>query len=1148
MSNETKAVRDDEAVRRRIGPWAPSGVPDLSDFDASTNFVVRAAAGSGKTTALVGRMVALVRSGVPVEDLTAITFTRKAAGEMSARFSRELEEARRDLPKDSAEYRRVVAALGNVQSTFIGTIHAFCSRLLRERPLDAGLPPDFTAGLSDRDERQLRERAWHEHLQALHDGDGDHLDQLSDCGLEAQKLASFFQRLCRFPDLEPFTDGADEPPEMDAAVAAVREKIREWSEYRPDQPVKGSDAVMKAFDKAERMVLYLGMDAPAQKAEFLSVIANVSDTDRASVKTTYWKGENVNNSSWAKILRDELLPDLIRSTVQPVLREWEAHVHRVAVACTAPAVERYHELRRREGMLTFHDLLSLTRDMLRDRPDVLRDVQERYPRLLVDEFQDTDPLQAEILSFLASNNPEETDWRACRPRDGSLFIVGDDKQSIYRFRRADKDVFEAFRQRIDDEPNGEAVDLTKNFRSRAPICTWCNDVFGDLFGDEAFADVQAEYVDFDPQRPAGPEHTSIRRKPVDAVKGNYGSRIARQDAEQIARFIQVARAGDAEPEFYHDEEGAVFRGEVRFSDFLILTRVRTRLSEYTDALARHGIPYTVTGSRDMSDSEELKAIVDVLRAALRPDDPVDAVAYLKGLLVGASDDDLYRYAMAGGSFSAFGAEEHETAIDQLDEERGGRLQDAAEQLEAVRTIVHDTRPGVGIEQLIDRTGLLAGATHPEKASEASTRAGAVMRLLHVVQAWGSDGLGWSEVVEELDLVLQGEEEMDGMTLETGQDDAVRIMNVHQAKGLEAPVVFLADPYTRGSSPTPEQHVRREHDDVVVPVIQGEGVYSKITHAPRGWHEDNERSFISEEQRIGEAEEHRLLYVAATRAERLLVVSTYPKKAGAGYWGALHPYLTDETAPVLDIPERDASESTTVEASAPDLDGARAHLEARIEAGAQKSYDETRAASDEAESSSGAAGAPGYGRALGNALHACLELLVEHRTDPPSLTAPMLRQVLEAEGILRLDRSTDATVEERVETLQRMVDSFRASWIWDEIEEASDVRTEYRFAHMTASDEGPDELTRGQVDLLYQTDDGWTVIDFKSDRLDPNNPATDAKKRAEGKYSTQVEAYVAAWRRLQGEEVDHAGIWFADADAFVSVVQSPDTTGPAESER
>jgi len=246
---------DDDPIRRRIGPWAEEGLADLDQFEPHTNFVVTAAAGSGKTTALVARMVALVRQGVDASDLTAITFTRKAAGEMSTRFFDELERTRGLLPEGSPQWERVDRALGRVQSAFIGTIHSFCSRILRERPLAAGLPPDFTAGLDDREERQLRERAWQQHLRRMNEEHPAAIEEIARYGIDPQDLTSFFKRLCTHAELTPYTDGAPEtPPNLDAAVQTARDRLRDWTERRPDPLPDGRDPAMKTFDKAERML------------------------------------------------------------------------------------------------------------------------------------------------------------------------------------------------------------------------------------------------------------------------------------------------------------------------------------------------------------------------------------------------------------------------------------------------------------------------------------------------------------------------------------------------------------------------------------------------------------------------------------------------------------------------------------------------------------------------------------------------------------------------------------------------------------------------------------------------------------------------------------------------------------------------------
>jgi ATP-dependent exoDNAse (exonuclease V) beta subunit (contains helicase and exonuclease domains) len=214
--HSASSTYDDAAVRRRIGPWQEDDVPTLSAFEPDTNFFVRAAAGSGKTTALVARMVALVRSGVPVEDLTAITFTRKAAGEMSKRFYEELRRAQTALPAEGPQRRRVTAALRDAQQAFIGTIHAFCARLLRERPIAADLPPGFVAGLEDREERELRDRAWQDYLQTVRADRPARMEALTSLGLEPEDLDAYFEQLCEHPELDPYVNAPDTVPDPDA--------------------------------------------------------------------------------------------------------------------------------------------------------------------------------------------------------------------------------------------------------------------------------------------------------------------------------------------------------------------------------------------------------------------------------------------------------------------------------------------------------------------------------------------------------------------------------------------------------------------------------------------------------------------------------------------------------------------------------------------------------------------------------------------------------------------------------------------------------------------------------------------------------------------------------------------------------------------
>jgi len=1119
---------DDTAVRERIGPWSEEGVPDLSAFEPDTNFFVRAAAGSGKTTALVARMVALVRSGVPVEDLTAITFTRKAAGEMSTRFYEELRRTQSALPDDHPQERHVRRALRNAQQAFIGTVHAFCARLLRERPIAANLPPGFTAGLEDREERELRERAWQRYHQAVRADRPEQIDALTALGVEPDDLEQYFDRLCVHPELDPYVDAPETVPDLGATVATTRDRLREWQSRRPDDLPEGRDDAMTAFDKAEKMLSHTNLETPAQKASFLELFADVSDEESADVTLKCWRGPQTDSYDWARSLRDEHLPTLVREVIQPALRQWRAYVHREVVAFVRPAVDVFAELRREEGRLSFHDLLIQTRDLLRDHPTICETIQERHPRLLVDEFQDTDPLQAEILFYLTSRDPTETTWTQCRPLPGSLFIVGDDKQSIYRFRRADMEVFESV-GRLIEETGGESVTLTKNFRSLDVICDWCDEAFEPIFENSDLADLQAPYTPFDPQRTTDGENVGLRRIEIDKVRGNWGGDIAEADAIRIAEFIRAARAGALDDRHYRDAESAVFEGGADYSDFLILTRTKARLSIYAEALAQRGIPYTVTGSEDLGDALELKALVDLLTCALRPDDAVACVAYLKGPLVGASDDDLYRFARARGTFDRMHEPVPASVWQDLDAEREALFAEAFEHLRTARHALRETRPSVALEQIVDDLGMLAGAAHPPDPAEGSLRAGRVLRTLTYVQGLAAQGLSWAEVLGELQRIVDGEEDVDSMTLETGSEDAVRVMNVHQAKGLEAPVVFLADPYSRGSGPPVRRHLRREAGELVAPIVQGSGYRQRVTHPPRGWDAptgDQDETFRDREERHEAAEERRLLYVAATRAQKLLVVSTYPAKPNDGPWAPLSPHLDAADVPELETPEIDDPDRRQT-APAPRLDEQRAERQARIRKTSQPSYRVETVTGGEADRPEDALhperSEDGYGDAFGTALHALLEQCVRARRDTPELSNEGIEAVLRREG-------AQADPED-IDRARTMLDRFLDSQIWEEVQHAEPVYTEYPLAREVRDNSDP-AVRRGVIDLAYRTEDGWVLVDYKSDRV--YGPPADALTD-DHPYAQQIRTYAESWTAVLGEPVHRAGLWFADTGAHVVVV-------------
>jgi len=1129
MSDTTTAAPTikDQDTRDRIGPWRPNGPAPLDTFERDTNFVVRAAAGSGKTTALVGRMLALVRTGTPVEHIAAITFTKKAAGEMQARFYEELMQAQSQTEPESEEAKRIQAALDQLPNCFIGTIHSFCQELLRTQPEAAGVAKGFTTLDEDRDKEELRDRFWQRYLEESWTQRRDQLEALIDIGVEVGELASFFGALADQPEMELYTDDVSEPA-LDKSVDAAHAFLDEWLSRIPDPMHEdGPDRVMKALIKADNMRRHLALDARSEKAALLAELGKMMSRgkeDQAKVTQQRWP-----DSVDSKGLKHNDAPQFVMEHVRPVMNQWRSFAHARIVDFVAPAVKSYQQHRWANGQLTFSDLLVAARNLLRDNPDVRERFHTTYQHVLVDEFQDTDPLQAEVLFYLTGKNTHERDWRRCDPRPGSLFIVGDDKQSIYGFRQADMAIFDEVAGLIDDQDCGDTADLVTNFRSAERICDWCDDAFGHLFeNDHAQApDSQAEYVGFEAQRKVPTGWSPVQQLTIPKVKGNYPGPIARHNADQIAQYIHTAIARD-ESLLTGDEGEALIAGTP--GDFMILTRNTKRLSIYAEALAERGIPYTVAGGKDAGVSEELQGLADLLACVLRADDPVARVAYLRGPLVGLSDDALYRlkkaYASAEPSRNAFS--DASLAVpgpvaSRLDADLADRLQAAYALLTEARHWLATERPAVAVQQIAEQAGLFARALH--QAGEASLRAGRLYRLLDEVRHLDGQGLHWSEILEELEDILHGERELDGMTLETGQRDSVRLLNVHKAKGLQANVVFLADPYAPRSSPSPTSHMHRKASSTILvqPVL---GYYSNLKYGPAAW----EDTFKPKAEQERYAEEHRLQYVAATRPKRLLVVSRYAGKEDKGFWADLYPFLDAIDAPEL-TPPSDTPVTPSEEPPVswqPDLSAASSRRAQAIAAGSHPRYREegvTDAIGVKAPSDENG----GRGKDFGTAVHDLFEMVNDTR-DSALATLDVIGRVLQ--------HHTGAAPADRVRRVRQMIEAWTTSNLWGLLCASNEVHTEIPIATFSNGEEAV--LQRGVIDLVFRGPDGWVIVDFKTNRVGGD----DHLQQYLSRYGPQLQAYVTAWAGHTGSRVRAAGLWFTDTGGTWAPIDPARTPLPA----
>jgi ATP-dependent helicase/nuclease subunit A len=1098
--------------------------------DLYTSLLIEAGAGAGKTTEMVQRMVALVRTGTArAGEIAAVTFTRKAAAELRERFQTALErELRAALAGPDVEAaERFDAALREIDRAFLGTIHAFCARLLRERPLDAGLDPAFRETLGS-EELRLRRRFWHAHLERLAaDGDAS-LAELRDVGLEPHQLHDLFAELAGQPDVEYVAAAAQRPAarELRAAIESLMDRAA--SVLPRDEPRDGWDRLQVTL---RRLRFHRWILSWKRDARFFDIIAELG-TSSFKVVRRRWSQQDEAKEIGAAF--EALFAPTGAAT--ELLREWWAYRYPVAVRFARDAADAWERERIRAGTLNFQDLLMFAARLLRESPPARRELSDRYRFLLVDEFQDTDPIQAEVLFLLASDEelhlfadspgaggewrPPFASWRYLTPRPGAIFVVGDPKQSIYRFRRADMQLYQQVKRRFetwaDGDGAGAVLELTSNFRSGVAIERFVNETFAQRFPD----------VDTDVQARFAPMRVQPRTQPVpcegvfwyelDDPVNSRVQQLAQQDAARLATWIDQRIAS----------------GERSAGEFLLLTSTTKWLPLYAAALESRNIPVQVTGAalggQDRYELEELRLL---LRALNDPGDATLVLAVLVGLFFGIDYDELTRHSekwttsRTPFSFTAGWPEDDGTSAER-----------ALATLHRFWTATRREPADVAVPRIIAELGVLPFAAAGELGG---SRAGALLFALDAMRAASLNGdASLAGALAALETALdEGDSEA---PLEPGRPDAVRVMNLHKAKGLEAPVVILATPFGDWS-PEPNARVIRDETGRAVgfaTVTERRGPNQTVTLAqPPDW-----TAHAAEEQRFEQAEEQRLLYVAATRAAHELVIGCAYNAPSPSRWRSFHPWLQQHAEPLAlpqpTWPQREKLEldASQVQGRIADVEHARArHAAASYRAAAvseRKAQIAALAAGvDAADDGAAASAAPpvrGRGTEWGTAVHDALMYAAG------GMTADALRAACRSR-LVALDRPVrDDGEPSELDELIALIDAVRASELWQRAGRADTRLVEVPFAVAMSAAEysrigngaavdasnAISEIIEGRIDLAFRDDDGWTIVDYKSDAAGAAVPPLLMQR-----YRAQLALYAAAWEKLTGERVSHTSLLF-----------------------
>lgn len=564
---------------------------------------------------------------------------------------------------------------------------------------------------------------------------------------------------------------------------------------------------------------------------------------------------------------EEEVRRFVAERIEPFLCAHREYLYDLSLEVLLPLLERYRQVRKAEGRLSYQDLLFECAALLRENGRARAYFQQQYKVLLVDEFQDVDPLMVEVLFFLCGEQVNERDWRKMRLRPGSLFAVGDPKQSIYRFRRADMEIYHQVRAKLAAE--GSVLQLTESFRCVAPLADFVNEAFRSIFPASLTAE-QAPFAPMNTSAPRGtdaprgtevPARLGVQTLELEKVERNEPLAIAIQDAERIAGLIS-SWLGQP-PEGYSP------------TDFLILTERKTHLDLYAAALERRGIPAAISGLTAMERLREIEEWMKLLRLLVDPLDDVRLLSVLRGLFFGCSDQELHEHVKCAGALSfnpqpdaATGAPSH------------GRVAAALAELQAFWNIWRSQPVDSAIEEIMERCGLLAISTADPRLGHCLA---VLERLLESARQAALGGVSPTEAVEQLERLAGSEFDLSS----AAAGGAVRLMNAHKAKGLEARVVVLACSVSdRGFGP--QVHVRRGETGsrgyFVLSGEEGEHAEKVFACAP-GWRDIGRR-----EEEFLAAERMRLLYVAATRARESLVISRYPDKPEKSPWRFFDPAL------------------------------------------------------------------------------------------------------------------------------------------------------------------------------------------------------------------------------------------------------------------
>lgn len=933
-------------------------IRELAVSELDRNVVVTAGAGTGKTTLLVDRMLHLLlghkrfqKEESPILKIVAMTFTEKAAGDMKVRLMGELEkivavingnasgEEKRKVEKfldhirDTYQTtyreieRRARKSLEDMDKALIGTIHSFAAYILRLYPIESGVVPGFVVDDGDVFD-ELFSKEWAKWLDAELVLTSPHANVWKNIlrRLDLESLKEFAKQLSGFTiPLDSLTLGIDNKSAIDCSYHNHRSG-NQSPRILPSPGGRGlggwgavsldTSSLQTIIDPIQTEILKVIPYCEKPKNNLLSQLHELSnildaiknqglsylnklkyDLDKeASGAKTGWAAEGF-----------EIAHELVKKchTILKKLKTVDDAFIATTINLILPFAKSFRQTYLSQGYVSFDGLLTITRDLLQNKE--YRYIREKLKRefraILVDEFQDTDPVQYEIVLFLSEALEHYSkDARKVTLEPGKLFIVGDPKQSIYAFRRADIEAYEQVVQHVCGQD--EALKLQENFRSHSGIIEVVNQLFDGRIMVER-PGYQPRYISIHANRP---KSRPTQKVEIILVSDKEGKKLeadeAREaEAEWIARWI-TKHVNDEVIEDKLAENGI---RKLKYKDVALLLRAFTQVRPYVEALKRYGIPYIVEGEKYFYTTQEILDFINLLRAIENPHDTIALVGVLRSPMVGFTDREIYELRMnhlldyrndVSGEVPMI----HElTTKDKntppkspLFEAGGGGVKnlstDFKKIIETFYSFLRKTHARAGILPVSQLIAEIMDNTHIAEitacAWHGEQKLANIWKLYQMAcDMEQSDGISLKNFIDRIKARIKEAKEEGESPLSDETLDVVKILSIHKSKGLEFPVVILGNLHSK------------KKDNELPPAVFDWSTSTTGVVIGKGDQKVRNLQSIVIEMKLNERsweEEKRVLYVAMTRAKERLILTGSFKYDDKSYMGLITKSVRDAT--------------------------------------------------------------------------------------------------------------------------------------------------------------------------------------------------------------------------------------------------------------